>query len=102
MACPMPTCSPCTPSAAKACCPIARSCWSRSTKKPRALRRARSGRADRIGGRDPAYHARVAAAFAGFAQADPERFARIPALGTPEAVSARIEDVLARWMPPTC
>jgi dTMP kinase len=60
------------------------------------------GQADRIGGRDAAYHARVAAAFAGFAQADPARFARVSALGTPEEVSARIEDVLARWMPPTC
>ena len=60
------------------------------------------GQTDRIGGRDAAYHARVAAAFAGFAQADPARFARISALGTPEEVAARIEGVLARWMPPSC
>lgn len=33
--------------------------------------------ADRIGGRDPAYHARVAAAFARIAAAEPARFARI-------------------------
>lgn len=33
--------------------------------------------ADRIGGRDNAYHAKVAAAFARFAEAEPERFARI-------------------------
>ncbi|HEX4848182.1 MAG TPA: dTMP kinase, partial [Novosphingobium sp.] len=33
--------------------------------------------ADRIGGRDEAYHAKVAAAFARFAQAEPHRFARI-------------------------
>lgn len=32
---------------------------------------------DRIGGRDPAYHARVAAAFASMAEAEPLRFARI-------------------------
>ena len=40
--------------------------------------RARDGEdADRIGGRDAAYHARVAAAFARFADAEPARFARI-------------------------
>jgi dTMP kinase len=32
---------------------------------------------DRIGGRDSAYHARVAAAFADMAEAEPQRFARI-------------------------
>lgn len=40
--------------------------------------RARDGdTADRIGGRDAAYHAHVAAAFAQFASDEPERFARI-------------------------
>jgi len=48
------------------------------------------GQSDRIGGRDTAYHARVAAAFARFAQADPARFARIDADGTPDAVHARV------------
>ncbi|MEO6717817.1 MAG: dTMP kinase [Novosphingobium sp.] len=33
--------------------------------------------ADRIGGRDAAYHAAVAAAFSRFAEADPQRFVRI-------------------------
>ncbi|MFM5923124.1 MAG: dTMP kinase [Novosphingobium sp.] len=35
------------------------------------------GSADRIGGRDRDYHARVAAAFAALAEAEPARFARI-------------------------
>ncbi len=35
------------------------------------------GSSDRIGGRDAAYHARVAAAFARIAEAEPGRFARI-------------------------
>jgi dTMP kinase len=39
---------------------------------------ARDGdHADRIGGRPAEYHARVAAAFARFAEAEPARFARI-------------------------
>lgn len=41
---------------------------------------ARDGdNADRIGGRDAAYHAAVAAAFLRFADAEPDRFARIDA-----------------------
>jgi dTMP kinase len=56
------------------------------------------GVTDRIGGRDPAYHARVGEAFAAFAAAEPERFARIPAQGSPQAVSARIMAVLDRWL----
>ena len=42
--------------------------------------------ADRIGGRDEAYHAKVAAAFARFAEAEPARFARIDGNGDAEAV----------------
>lgn len=57
------------------------------------------GVADRIGGRDAAYHARVAQAFARFAQAEPARFARLSALGTPEDVAARILAALAPWLP---
>ena len=41
------------------------------------------GGADRIGGRDPGYHAKVAAAFAAFADAEPARFARVD--GNPAA-----------------
>lgn len=48
------------------------------------------GKADRIGGRDAAYHARVAAAFDRFAQAEPARFATIEAAGSPHEVHARI------------
>lgn len=43
---------------------------------------------DRIGGREAAYHARVADAFARFADAEPSRFARIDGNGTPEETSA--------------
>ena len=51
--------------------------------------------ADRIGGRDADYHARVAAAFAGFADEDPARFARIDSNGTPEDTHHRILAALA-------
>jgi dTMP kinase len=42
--------------------------------------------ADRIGGRNSAYHTRVAAAFARIAAAEPARFARIDGDGTAETV----------------
>jgi dTMP kinase len=45
----------------------------------------RGGVTDRIEARDAAFHARVATAFAEFAQAEPARFRRIDANGTPEA-----------------
>lgn len=48
------------------------------------------GVADRIGGRDADYHARVAAAFVAFAKASPTRFAIIDAQGTPEEVHERV------------
>ena len=52
---------------------------------------ARDGDApDRIGGRDGAYHARVAAAFARIAQEEPQRFARIDGDGDPQAVHAQV------------
>ena len=48
-----------------------------------ARAKARDGdSADRIGGRDAAYHARVAHAFAALAVAEPQRFARIAGDGT--------------------
>ena len=49
-----------------------------------------AGRSDRIGGRDAAYHARVAARFRALADADPARFAVIDAAGTADTVHARI------------
>ena len=57
------------------------------------------GDADRIGGRDAAYHARVAQAFVGLAATQPERFARIAGDGTPNdvhrAVLAALGPILA-------
>jgi dTMP kinase len=58
-----------------------------------AARRAEArdrGASDRIGGRDAAYHARVAAGFQALAEAEPGRFRVIDALGTPEEVAARL------------
>ncbi|GEN98431.1 thymidylate kinase [Novosphingobium sediminis] len=49
-----------------------------------------AGVLDRIGGRAADYHARVAAAFQRFAEAEPERFAMIAAQGAPEEVHARV------------
>jgi dTMP kinase len=46
--------------------------------------------ADRIGARDAAYHRDVAAAFAGLAEAEPERIRVIDAGGTPEEISERL------------
>ncbi|MBB3861187.1 dTMP kinase [Novosphingobium hassiacum] len=51
--------------------------------------------ADRIGGRDAAYHRRVAEAFMRFAQAEPGRFAVIEAGGTPDDVHAGVIGSLA-------
>lgn len=53
---------------------------------------------DRIGARGGGFHGRVAEAFAALAEAEPERFRRIDAGGSPEAVTARllaaVEDLL--------
>lgn len=54
------------------------------------------GESDAIGGRDPAYHRRVAEAFARIATAEPARFARIGGEGTPDQIHAR---VMARLEP---
>jgi dTMP kinase len=51
--------------------------------------------ADRIGGRDAAYHACVAAAFASFAEAEPARFARINGNGTAGETHAKIMAAIA-------
>lgn len=56
---------------------------------------------DRIGGRDAAYHAAVAAAFRRFAEDEPTRFARIDSTGTREETHARIMAALAPWLPKT-
>lgn len=54
------------------------------------LRQRDGGDADRIGGREPAYHAGVAAAFAALAEREPQRFARIGAGASTEQVHARV------------
>ena len=51
--------------------------------------------ADRIGGRDEAYHAKVAAAFAAFAKAEPRRFARVDGNADPASVHAAVLIALA-------
>lgn len=53
---------------------------------------------DRIGGRDAGYHARVAAAFASIAEAEPARFRRIDSSGTREEAHAAILAALAPWL----
>lgn len=50
---------------------------------------------DRIGGRDANYHARVAQAFARFADTDPRRFARIDSGGSREEAHAAVMAALA-------
>ncbi|MCW1428467.1 dTMP kinase [Novosphingobium sp. JCM 18896] len=54
-----------------------------------------TGGSDRIGGRDAAYHARVAQAFARIAEAEPARFARIDAAGSPEQAHAAVLSALS-------
>lgn len=55
--------------------------------------------ADRIGGRDAAYHAAVAAAFRRFADAEPDRFARIDGDGSAEIVHAAVMAALEPLLP---
>jgi len=54
--------------------------------------------ADRIGGRPADYHARVAAAFARFAQAEPGRFARINGAQDPQSVHQTVLAALAHLL----
>lgn len=59
----------------------------------RAIERTRSRdgtAADRIGGRDAAYHAQVAATFRALAEAEPARFVRIDGDGSVDETHARI------------
>jgi len=53
------------------------------------------GTADRIGGRDAGYHARVGKAFDTLADAQPDRFARIDGNDTPEQTHAAIMRAIA-------
>jgi dTMP kinase len=60
---------------------------------------ARGAEADAIEGRPAAYHRAVAAAFRNLAETDPAGFARLDAIGTPEAVHARILAAIADLLP---
>lgn len=61
---------------------------------------SRDGEAtDRIGGRDAAFHARVASAFAKFAAQEPGRIRTIDAAGHPEAVTSRLMAALSDLIP---
>lgn len=62
------------------------------------LARRDGGESDAIGGRDAAYHAQVAAAFARIADAEPGRFARIVSDGTAEETHTKVLQVLAPWL----
>ncbi|MCJ2186373.1 dTMP kinase [Novosphingobium beihaiensis] len=55
---------------------------------------------DRIGGRDTAYHERVAKAFSTFADNEPHRFARVDGNGTPDETHARVLAALAPLLGP--
>ena len=59
------------------------------------LARRDGGETDAIGGRDAAYHAEVAGAFARFAESDPDRFVRIDGSGEIDATHRRVVDALA-------
>lgn len=52
------------------------------------------GASDRIGGRPAEYHAKVAAAFAAFAQEEAERFAVLDGDGTPEETHALVMEAI--------
>lgn len=60
----------------------------------RAQARDRDG-GDRFGARDPAYHARVAAAFRRLAETEPARFRAVSAEGSADDVTARLLAALA-------
>jgi dTMP kinase len=53
-----------------------------------------SGQADRIAGRDAAYHALVANRFRDMAWAEPERFIAIDGNGPPDEVAARVREAI--------
>ncbi|MEY4056646.1 MAG: dTMP kinase [Pseudomonadota bacterium] len=55
--------------------------------------------ADRIGGRDAAYHAAVASVFRHLADAEPDRFARIDGDGSAETVHAAVMTALEPLLP---
>lgn len=60
---------------------------------------ARGTAADAIEGRPAEYHRAVAAAFSGLADAEPQGFARIDAIGAPQDVHARVLMALGDLLP---
>jgi dTMP kinase len=71
-----------------------------ATEEALAQRLARRGQnADAIESRPAAYHSAVAQAFCTLADRDPQGFARIDAIGTPEAVHDRVLAALQDWLP---
>ena len=58
------------------------------------------GVADRIGGRDGSFHARVLQRFADLAHDEPARFRRVDGTGSAEAVHARVVTALAGLLEP--
>jgi dTMP kinase len=56
------------------------------------------GRSDRIGSRDADFHAGVSAAFARFAEEEPDRFRTIDASGSPNDVTLRLLAALDDWL----
>jgi len=62
------------------------------------LARRDGGESDAIGGRDPAYHAEVAAAFGRIAEAEPGRFARIRSDDGPQETHALVMQAMARLL----
>lgn len=69
-----------------------------TTAQARAAARDGDG-SDRIGGRDRAYHRRVAAAFADYAAQEPARFRLIDAAGTAENVTTHILAAISDMLP---
>ncbi|NNM75418.1 dTMP kinase [Sphingomonas sp. ID1715] len=57
------------------------------------------GSSDRIGGRDPDFHAEVVAAFREFARQDPDRVRLVDASGSAEQVTERLLGQLADLLP---
>lgn len=62
------------------------------------LSRRDGGESDAIGGREAAYHAQVAAAFARLAAAEPERFVRITTDGPAEDTHAHVLGAVSRLL----
>ncbi|CAN5479834.1 dTMP kinase [soil metagenome] len=58
-----------------------------------------SGVADRIGARDPAYHRKVADAFAGYARQDPDRVRLIDGTGAAPEVTVRLMTAISDLLP---